>query len=165
MDQVFGQLGGLAMEQEADLSFVDDSKEIMNEISMDLEDFKFDFDTISDSLGPWIQPNDIKLDLSDDEDLKSENIDLKDLDITEAVRYDCMWSSNTTPGAVDNKQQQTLCENSLFEEFLKIIDTSQYDLDIDIKSVTAEKTTLSQKLPRAPDTKILIPNCSTREQS
>ena len=150
MDQVFGQLGGLAMEQEADLSFVDDSKEIMNEISMDLEDFKFDFDTISDSLGPWIQHNDIKLDLSDDEDLKSENIDFKDLDITEAVRYDCMWSSNTTPGAVDNKQQQTLCENSLFEEFLKIIDTSQYDLDIDIKSEPEDETAAVDNAPSAP---------------
>lgn len=139
MDEVFSQLGGLAMDQETELGFHSHSKEIMNEISMDLEDFKFDFDTISDSLGPWIQPNDIKLDLSDDNDMKSEPTDFEDLNITEAVRYDCMWSSNTTTSALANKPtQQTLCENSLFDEFLKIIDTSQYDLDIDVKSEAEE---------------------------
>ena len=153
MDQVFSQLGGLAIDQETDLGFDLHSKEIMNEISMDLEDFKFDFDTISDSLGPWIQPNDIKLDLSDS-DMKSEITDFEDLNITEAVRYDCMWSSNTTTSALANKPvQQTLCENTLFDEFLKIIDTSQYDLDIDIKSEAEEESSLDNS-PSSPP-----PNC------
>jgi len=135
MDQIFGQLSSLQMEPE-DLAFVDDSREVMNEISMDLDDFKFDFDTISDSLGPWIEPNDLKLnDIKEDLDLKSEPIDFEDINVSEAVRYDCMWSSSPSSIA-ERKRTQTLCENSLFEEFLKIIDipTTNFDLDMGVKS-------------------------------
>jgi len=138
MDQVFGQLSCLQMEHEPDLAYIDDPKELMNEMSMDLDDFKFDLDTISDSLGSWIQPDELKLDTSDiedDIDIKSESIDFADLNITEAVRYDCMWSSHPSIFADNKKPQQPISENSLFEEFLKIIDIpSQFDLDLDIKS-------------------------------
>ena len=137
LDQIFGQLGAcIQMEQEPDLSYVQDSKDIMSEMSMDLDDFNFDFDTISDSLGPWIQPNDLKIDITDLKDemnFKSESIDFEDLETTEAVRYDCMWSSNPSP-SIEKKKPHSLCENSLFEEFLKIIDNpTQFDLGMDIK--------------------------------
>lgn len=139
LDQVFGQLGCCL---QPDLSYVEHSKDIMSEMSMDLDDFNFDFDTISESLGPWIQPNDLKIDitdLKDDLNFKSESIDFEDLEITEAVRYDCMWSSNPSP-SIEKKKPHSLCENSLFEEFLKIIDNpSQFDLDIDIKPEQEEE--------------------------
>jgi len=164
MDQVFGQLAGMQMEP--DLSYIDDSKEILNEISMDLDDFKFDFDCLSDGLGPWIQAADedstsssgstasgdgmglgihssqldlgLMSDVEDDYDLKSETTDFEDLNITEAVRYDCMWSSHAPSAAhiagpparrAHQPASVPLCENTLFEEFLKIIDIpSQFDL-------------------------------------
>ena len=143
LDQVFGQLaGGSTIRMEPDLSYIEDSKEILGEISMDLDDFKFDFDTISDSLGPWIQPNDLKLDidsdLTDDSLFSSDSIDFEDLNISEAVRYDCMWSSNPAQ-VVETKK--TICENTLFEEFLKIIDSpSQFELDIKEESRDVEET-------------------------
>jgi len=170
MDQVFGQLASLHS-LESDLAYIDDSKEMMmNEISMDLDDFKFDFDCLSDSLGPWIQsdcddssssssssssgdslglcvqPSQLELSLSDVDDeaeLKSEPADFEDLNITEAVRYDCMWSSQahsiataSAPalGPLPPRKSLPLCENTLFEEFLKIIDIpTQFDLDEDIR--------------------------------
>lgn len=138
LDQVFGQLVGGSMEP--DLSYIEDSKEILNEMSMDLDDFKFDFDTISDSLGPWIQTNDLKLDidsdLQDDSFFNSDSIDFEDLNISEAVRYDCMWSSNPAPAPETKKQ---ICENTLFEEFLKIIDSpSQFELEIKEENTETE---------------------------
>lgn len=152
MDQVFGQLACLNMEPD----LADDAKEMLNEISMDLDDFKFDFDCLSDSLGPWIQPetgdggeneadsglngpwiqsNPLELNMldeaDDDLDIKSDITEFEDLNITEAVRYDCMWSSNATSlSAPPKKAPVPLCENTLFEEFLKIIDIpNQFDLD------------------------------------
>jgi len=143
MDQVFGQVGGDYLQMDSDLPFIDDTK-IMNEISMDLDDFNFDFDSMSDSLGSWIQPDDLKIDisdLSDDIDLCSESIVPEDLNITEAVRYDCMWSSNPSSPTIQNEKPQPLCENSLFEEFLKIVDIpSHFDLGIDIKSEPLDQT-------------------------
>ena len=150
MDGLFGrdQDLQLQLQMEPDLPFMDDNK-IMNEISMDLDDFNFDFDCMSDNnLGPWIQPDHLKIDttanLSNDlsDDVHSDSIIPDDLDITEAVRYDCMWSSNPCSPSLQYDQTTpppalvpALCQNSLFEEFLRMVDApSHIDLGIDIKS-------------------------------
>jgi hypothetical protein len=139
---VLDQLCGSSRQMEPALEYIQDSKEILPEMSMDLDDFKFDFDTISDSLGPWIQPNDMKLDIesdmNDDSFFNSDSIDFEDLNISEAVRYDCMWSSSPAP-VLETKKQ--ICENTLFEEFLKIIDSpSQFELDIKEEESTEPET-------------------------
>ena len=102
MDQIFGgPLSFLRLEQEPGLEYIDNSKDLLPEMSMDLEDFQFDLDTISDSLGPWIQPAETTVAdlLRGTDSCKSEPIDFEDLDITEAVRYDCMWSTSTAAAA------------------------------------------------------------------
>jgi len=121
---------------------MEDPKALMNEMSMDLDDFKFDLDSISDTLGSWIQPDYLNIDTSDieeDVDISSDSKDFADLNITEAVRYDCMWSSHPSAFTENRKPPPPISENSLLEEFLKIIDIpSQFDLDLDMKSEPEE---------------------------
>jgi hypothetical protein len=114
------------------------TKDLLPEMSMDLGDFEFDLDTIHESLGSWIQP-----------DLLSSVpslVDLEDLDITKAVRYDCMWSasvqtqntsanssrcsssSSSTSGGGGggnntNLLSHSFCENALLDEFLLMLDS------------------------------------------
>lgn len=163
MDQIFGgPLGCLRLDQEPSLGYMmaeavskeEEDQLLLPEMSMDLEDFQFDLDTISDSLGPWIQTAasaDTDLLLHGHSSCKSEPIDFEDLDITEAVRYDCMWSTttataatattaksssscsvaiphfrsrnNSTAAAGASQLSLPFCENALLDEFLRLLDT------------------------------------------
>ena len=139
LDQIFGHLES---NQDTDLSYLNNSTEPLSEMSMDLDDFKFDFDTLSDNLGGWIDVADSKVNGTPaeyaDAMLKSDSsIDFDDLKLTEAVRYDCMWSSN--PSTHNTISQTTICENNLLDEFLKLMDNSaaNFELDLDIKEEVA----------------------------
>eukprot|EP00088_Acartia_fossae_P047589 TRINITY_DN5161_c0_g1_i2.p1 TRINITY_DN5161_c0_g1~~TRINITY_DN5161_c0_g1_i2.p1 ORF type:complete len:471 (-),score=120.19 TRINITY_DN5161_c0_g1_i2:332-1744(-) len=139
LDQIFGHLES---HQDTDLSYLNNSTEPLCEMSMDLDDFKFDFDTLSDNLGGWIDVADSKVTGTPaeyaDAMLKSDSsIDFDDLKLTEAVRYDCMWSSN--PSTHNTISQTTICENNLLDEFLKLMDNSaaNFELDLDIKEEVA----------------------------
>jgi hypothetical protein len=168
MDQIFGgPLSFLRQEQEPCLDYIENSKDLLPEMSMDLEDFHFDLDTMSESLGPWIQPAEsVAADLA--ELCKSEPIDFEDLDITEAVRYDCMWSTSTVSAPVKNSScsvpiptaasknnsasnnhhsnllSHPFCENALFDEFLRLLDTPSgpapgLDIKTEIKEEVKEE--------------------------
>lgn len=130
LDQIFSHMDAA----ESDLTYLHNSTEALNEMSMDLDDIKFDFDTISDNLGEWIDSPDCKLVNTEYSDiLKSEpSINFNDVSITEAVKYDCMWSSNPSPSTIS---QTTLSENNLLDDFLKMLDssTTNFELDLDIK--------------------------------
>ena len=127
MAQIFGHL-----------DYLDGPAPHLPEMSMDLGDFEFDLDTIHESLGSWIQP-----------DLLSSVpsfVDLEDLDITKAVRYDCMWSasvqtqntsanssrcSSSTSGGGGggnntNLLSHSFCENALLDEFLLMLDSGSF---------------------------------------
>ena len=131
LDQIFSHMEG---PDDSSLSYLHNSTEALNEMSMDLDDIKFDFDTISDNLGDWIESPDCKVNNVDYSDiLKSEPLNFNDVSITEAVKYDCMWSSNPNPSTLS---QTTLSENNLLDDFLKMLDsssTSNFELDLDIK--------------------------------
>jgi hypothetical protein len=143
LDQIFGHMDGC----DSTMSYLTNSTEALNEMSMDLDDIKFDFDTISDNLGDWIDTPDCKSVLNPNEytDIicKSEpTLNLSDVSITEAVKYDCMWSSNPSPHTLT---QTTLSDNNLLDDFLKMIDssTSNFELDLDIKEEPCTKPEVS----------------------
>lgn len=61
---------------------------------LNLEELEFDFEDMED-FGPWIE-TDVASEELEPEPSKTElsdRLNLKDLEIQEAVRYDCMWSS------------------------------------------------------------------------
>ena len=61
---------------------------------LNLEELEFDFEDMED-FGPWIE-TDVANEEAEPEPSKTElsdRLNLKDLEIEEAVRYDCMWSS------------------------------------------------------------------------
>lgn len=61
---------------------------------LNLEELEFDFEDMED-FGPWIE-TDVTNEEVEPEPSKNElsdRLNLKDLEIQEAVRYDCMWSS------------------------------------------------------------------------
>jgi len=65
------------------------------DINLNLEELEFDFEDMQ-NFGPWIEA-DIDVNNIEPEPTKhealSERLNFKDLEIEEAVRYDCMWSS------------------------------------------------------------------------
>ena len=67
----------------------------MPDINLNLEELEFDFEDMQ-NFGPWIEA-DIDVNNIEPEPTKhealSERLNFKDLEIEEAVRYDCMWSS------------------------------------------------------------------------
>ena len=61
---------------------------------LNMEELEFDFEDMED-FGPWIETN-VTSDGVEPEPSKpqlSDRLNLKDLEMSEAVRYDCMWSS------------------------------------------------------------------------
>ena len=61
---------------------------------LNIEELEFDFEDMED-FGPWIETN-VTNDAVEPEPSKtqlSDRLNLKDLEMSEAVRYDCMWSS------------------------------------------------------------------------
>jgi hypothetical protein len=156
MDQIFG--GPLSLPS---LDYLDNTKDLLPEMSMDLEDFQFDLDTIHDSLGSWIQPDLLHAEKdSTATACKSESVDFEELDITEAVRYDCMWStsvpaksssahnsSSCGSGGANRQNNSNLlahpfCENALLDEFLRMLEpscsVSSSPPSLDIKTEVAE---------------------------
>merc|ERR1719340_549535 len=64
------------------------------DIALNLEELEFDFEDMKD-FGPWIE-SDIDVNIEPEPskpEALSERLNFKDLEIEEAVRYDCMWSS------------------------------------------------------------------------
>ena len=68
---------------------------VIPDINLNLEELEFDFEDMQ-NFGPWIEA-DIDVNNIEPEPTKpealSERLNFKDLEIEEAVRYDCMWSS------------------------------------------------------------------------
>ena len=72
----------------------DDGLAVPDLPAINLEELEFDFEDMKD-FGPWIETdvnNAVEPEPCKPEAL-SERLNFKDLEIKEAVRYDCMWSS------------------------------------------------------------------------
>ena len=85
-EQVFGF--------ESDISTKQLDTIIPVDLPLSMEELEFDFEDMED-FGPWIETN-VTSDAVEPEPSKtqlSERLNLKDLEMSEAVRYDCMWSS------------------------------------------------------------------------
>merc|ERR1719228_3230028 len=119
---------------------------------MELEEFDFDFEEIND-LGSWIASSDDSL--SNEEVMDSVNSEnerlqhFEDLDIKEAVRYDCMWTSYNEFNAQkshrnSNNSSPTASLNlssSFYDSLLGSIDTPE---NSDCSSIKSEMDTDSE---------------------
>merc|ERR1711990_936458 len=117
---------------------------------MELEEFDFDFEEIND-LGSWIATSDDSLseEVMGVDSVNSENERLQhfeDLDIKEAVRYDCMWTSYNEFNAQkshrnSNNSSPTASLNlssSSYDSLLGSIDTPE---NSDCSSIKSEMET------------------------
>jgi len=78
------------------------------DIALNLEELEFDFEDMKD-FGPWIE-SDIDVNIEPEPskpEALSERLNFKDLEIQEAVRYDCMWSSYNEFNADSSKVRST----------------------------------------------------------
>jgi len=92
MDDLFGQLTPLDLPLPDGPDFNLDI-DLNPKDMLDLEEFDFDFEEIND-LGSWIATDsEINNEVNEDNLVASERLNFEDLEIKEAVRYDCMWAS------------------------------------------------------------------------
>jgi len=144
MDDMFGHLTlpdlPLGDDPVFDLDVDINSKNIMEDLPIDLEELEFDFEEMND-FGPWIETqNQLGLD-SDHSKIESDCFNLKDLEIKEAVRYDCMWSSYNefSSQKVKSNDSSTL-SNSFYDSLLQSIDTPSCS-ETDSSSIKSEMDT------------------------
>ena len=153
MDEIFGQLPALDLPLPDGPDFSLDI-DLNPKDMMELEEFDFDFEEIND-LGSWIATSDNDS-LSeevmggvDSDSVNSENERLQhfeDLDIKEAVRYDCMWTSYNEFNAQkshrsSNNSSPTASLNlssSFYDSLLGSIDTPE---NSDCSSIKSEMET------------------------
>merc|ERR1719411_1052531 len=86
----------------------DDGLAVPDLPAINLEELEFDFEDMKD-FGPWIETdvnNAVEPEPCKPEAL-SERLNFKDLEIQEAVRYDCMWSSYNEFNADSSKVRST----------------------------------------------------------
>merc|ERR1719400_467285 len=148
MDEIFGQLPPLDLPLPDGPDFSLDI-DLNPKDMMELEEFDFDFEEIND-LGSWIASSDDSL--SNEEVMDSVNSEnerlqhFEDLDIKEAVRYDCMWTSynefNAQKSARNsNNSSPTASLNlssSFYDSLLGSIDTPE---NSDCSSIKSEMET------------------------
>merc|ERR1719400_2838044 len=148
MDEIFGQLPPLDLPLPDGPDFSLDI-DLNPKDMMELEEFDFDFEEIND-LGSWIASSDDSL--SNEEVMDSVNSEnerlqhFEDLDIKEAVRYDCMWTSYNEFNAQksqrnSNNSSPTASLNlssSFYDSLLGSIDTPE---NSDCSSIKSEMET------------------------
>jgi len=147
MDEIFGQLPPLDLPLPDGPDFSLDI-DLNPKDMMELEEFDFDFEEIND-LGSWIATSDDSLSEEvmgvDSVNSETENERLQhfeDLDIKEAVRYDCMWTSYNEFNAQksqrsSNNSSPTASLNlssSFYDSLLGSIDTPENSDSSSIKS-------------------------------
>jgi len=149
MDEIFGQLPPLDLPLPDGPDFSLDI-DLNPKDMMELEEFDFDFEEIND-LGSWIATSDDSLseEVMGVDSVNSENERLQhfeDLDIKEAVRYDCMWTSYNEFNAQksqrnSNNSSPTASLNlssSFYDSLLGSIDTPE---NSDCSSIKSEMET------------------------
>ena len=149
MDEIFGQLPHLDLPLPDGPDFSLDI-DLNPKDMMELEEFDFDFEEIND-LGSWIATSDDSLseEVMGVDTVNSENERLQhfeDLDIKEAVRYDCMWTSYNEFNAQkshrnSNNSSPTASLNlssSFYDSLLGSIDTPE---NSDCSSIKSEMET------------------------
>lgn len=149
MDEIFGQLPPLDLPLPDGPDFSLDI-DLNPKDMMELEEFDFDFEEIND-LGSWIATSDDSLseEVMGVDTVNSENERLQhfeDLDIKEAVRYDCMWTSYNEFNAQkshrnSNNSSPTASLNlssSFYDSLLGSIDTPE---NSDCSSIKSEMET------------------------
>jgi len=149
MDEIFGQLPPLDLPLPDGPDFSLDI-DLNPKDMMELEEFDFDFEEIND-LGSWIATSDDSLseEVMGVDSVNSENERLQhfeDLDIKEAVRYDCMWTSYNEFNAQkshrnSNSSSPTASLNlssSFYDSLLGSIDTPE---NSDCSSIKSEMET------------------------
>merc|ERR1712013_768868 len=112
------------------------------DLPIDLEELEFDFEEMND-FGPWIETdvnNQLGFDLNHST-IESDCFNFKDLEIKEAVRYDCMWSSYNefSSQKVKSNDSSTL-SNSFYDSLLQSIDTPSCS-ETDTSSIKSEMDT------------------------
>jgi len=145
MDDMFGHLGLPDLPLGDDPVFgldVDISpKDMMEDLPIDLEELEFDFEEMND-FGPWIETDVNPLGLNSINDkTESDCFNFKDLEIKEAVRYDCMWSSYNEFSSQKVKSNESLTlSNSFYDSLLNSIDTPSSS-EADSSSIKSEMDT------------------------
>merc|ERR1711997_1337974 len=153
MDEIFGQLPPLDLPLPDGPDFSLDI-DLNPKDMMELEEFDFDFEEIND-LGSWIATSDDSMseEVMGVDRVNSENERLQnfeDLDIKEAVRYDCMWTSYNEFNAQkshrnSNNSSPTASLNlssSFYDSLLGSIDTPE---NSDCSSIKSEMDTDSDE--------------------
>jgi len=140
MDEIFGQLPPLDLPLPDGPDFSLDL-DINPKDMMDLEELDFDFEEIDD-IGSWIADSSSSestedMEVREDTVLTSDRLSFEDLEIKEAVRYDCMWTSynefNASKSRSSSSPDETLnLSNSFYDSLLSSIgplDTSTSSSD------------------------------------
>lgn len=146
MDDMFGHLAlpdlPLGDDPVFSLDVDINPKDMMEDLPIDLEELEFDFEEMND-FGPWIETdvhNQLGLDIEDSK-IESECFNFKDLEIKEAVRYDCMWSSYNEFSSQKVKSNDSLTlSNSFYDSLLQSIDTPSCS-ETDSSSIKSEMDT------------------------
>jgi len=151
MEDIFGQLPSFDLPLSEDPEFSLDIDLNPKEM-MDLEELNFDFEEIND-LGSWIatssdEDNSADVNTSENSETTSDRLNFEDLDIKEAVRYDCMWSSynefnaKKSAKAITTDTDNTLnLSTSFYDSLLGSIDTPSSSDCSDSCSVRSEMET------------------------
>lgn len=152
MDDMFSHFAGLPeLPLEAAPGFGIESDmphtkvDLIPDLPIDLEELEFDFEEMND-FGPWIE-TDVKDIAIDSEPCKpeSDRLNFKDLEIQEAVRYDCMWSSYSEFSSdkvnADNSSDSLTLSNSFYDSLLQSFDTPASRCSSDSSSVKSEMET------------------------
>jgi len=149
MDDMFGHLGLPDLPLGNDPVFgldVDLSpKDMMEDLPIDLEELEFDFEEMND-FGPWIETDvengmDTTAAAAYNNKIESDCFNFKDLEIKEAVRYDCMWSSYNQFGSQKVKSNDSMTlSNSFYDSLLGSIDTPSCS-ETDSSSIKSEMDT------------------------
>jgi len=167
MDDIFGHLPPLDLPLPEGPEFSLDIDLNPKDI-MELEEFDFDFEEIND-LGSWINTSE---DCGNNEDSNtcgpSERLNYEDLEIKEAVRYDCMWSSYSEFNAHKSRTSSSTnnilgtdsfnLSSSFYDGLLRSIDTPE-NTSSDCSSVKSEmetdedETASEKKIQFVPDTR------------
>jgi hypothetical protein len=153
MDQIFAQLPllDLPLPDGPDFDIDLNPKDMM-----DLEEFDFDFEEIND-LGSWIATSsseemEVRGGENSQSSVISERLNFEDLDIKEAVRYDCMWTSynefNAHKSRGESSPDHSLnLSSSFYDSLLESIETPE-NSQSDSSSIKSDMETDEDELTR-----------------
>lgn len=141
MDEIFGQIAPLHLPI-PDSSDFNLDLDLNPKDMMELEEFDFDFEEIND-LGSWIATSDNIVSEGEERSVEtSDRLSFEDLEIKEAVRYDCMWSSYNQFNAqkARGSPDSLTLSNSFYDSLLSSIDAPDSGVS-DCSSVKSEMET------------------------